>query len=235
MLTPTLPYTVRASEGMPLTRRPSNWDHLVKVSLGDGEPKPEQVTQRQPVGIVDLVPPNLRQIAGAFVRYANATFGGGSATTAVLHRAIVDERAWVAPERFALIYALARLTPGTNLLALCTGLGWQLCGWRGALIALLAASVPCSAIVVVVTYFFEQWSHNRLAEISRRGAVAAAVGITVVTCWTIFKPYFKSRHWPRAALIGATAFALAAFLGIQPIRILLAAGVVGLLWPVRPA
>lgn len=54
--------------------------------------------------------PTFRQLANVFIRYANATFGGGSATTAVLHRAIVDERGWVASERFAVIYALARLT-----------------------------------------------------------------------------------------------------------------------------
>ena len=176
-----------------------------------------------------------RSILAVFARYANATFGGGSATTAVLHRAIVDERALVAPDRFALIYALARLTPGTNLLALCTGLGWQMRGWRGALTALIAASVPCSFIVVAVTYFFEQWSQNRLAQLSIRGAVAAAVGITVITCWTISKPYLKSRHWFRAAAIGGSAFALAALSGIQPIRVLLAAAVVGLLWPPRSA
>ena len=180
------------------------------------------------------MPPTLQRLGIAFVRYSNATFGGGSATTAVLHRAIVEERHWVAPQRFALIYALARLTPGTNLLALCTGVGWQIRGWRGALIALLAASVPCSSIVVVVTYFFEQWSHNRLAQLSIRGAVAAAVGITVVTCWTISKPYFKRRHWTLAAVIGGGAFALAVVFGIQPIRILLSAAVLGVLWTPRP-
>ena len=149
--------------------------------------------------------PTLRQLTGVFTRYANATFGGGSATTAVLHRAIVEDRRWVAPERFAVIYALARLTPGTNLLALCTGLGWQLRGWRGALVSLLAASIPCSLIVIVVAYFFEQWSHYRVAGLAIRGAVAAAVGITVITCWTISKPYLRSRHWLRDALIGAAA------------------------------
>ena len=177
--------------------------------------------------------PTFRQIAGAFVRYANATFGGGSATTAVLHRAIVEERAWVEPQRFALIYALARLTPGTNLLALCTGVGWQMRGWRGALVALLAASVPCSLIVVVVTYFFGQWSHHRLAQLSIKGAVAAAVGITVVTCWTISKPYFMSRDWPRAAVFGGGAFVLAAAFGIPPIRVLATAGLLGLVLPAR--
>ena len=177
--------------------------------------------------------PTLRQLTDAFIRYANATFGGGSATTAVLHRAIVEDRRWVAPERFAVIYALARLTPGTNLLALCTGLGWQLRGWRGALISLLAASIPCSLIIIVVAYFFEQWSHYRLAGLAIRGAVAAAVGITVITCWTISKPYLRSRHWLRAALIGVTAFLLAAAFQVPPVRVLIGAAVIGALWPVR--
>ena len=178
---------------------------------------------------------SLRAIAAAFARYANATFGGGSATTAVLHRELVDERAWVSAGRFALIYALARLTPGTNLLALCTGLGWQLSSWRGAVVALLAASVPCSLIVVLVTYFFEQWSQNRIAQLAIKGAVAAAVGITVVTCWTISKPYLRSTQWARAALIGVAAFVLAVGFGIQPIRVLLGAAALGMLWPARSA
>ena len=177
--------------------------------------------------------PALQQIARAFIRYANATFGGGSATTAVLHRALVEERSWIDPQRFALIYALARLTPGTNLLALCTGLGWQLRSWRGAVIALLAASIPCSVIVILVSYFFGQLGHNRIAQLSIRGALAAAVGITIITCWTISKPYFKSRQWPRAALISITAFVLAVAFRISPIQILLGAAFVGVLLPPR--
>ena len=175
----------------------------------------------------------LLQIARTFIRYANATFGGGSATTVVLHRALVEERSWVEPKRFALIYALARLTPGANLLELCTGLGWQLKGWRGAIIALLAASIPCSVIVILVSYFFDQVSHNRIAQLSIRGALAAAVGITVVTCWTISKPHFRSPQWLRAALFSVPAFALAVAFGISPIRILLAAAAVGCLVPAR--
>lgn len=182
---------------------------------------------------VSELSPTLRQIAQAFIRYTNATFGGGSATTAVLHRALVEERCWIEPKQFALIYALARLTPGTNLLALCTGIGWQLRGWRGAAIALLAASVPCSMIVILASYFFGQLGRNQMAQVSIRGALAAAVGITVITCWTISKPYFKSRQWPRAALVSISAFVLAVAFGISPIQILLAAAVIGLLVPAR--
>ena len=44
----------------------------------------------------------LTDIASVFVRYANLTLGGGSATTAVIHGEIVSKRHWVSEEQFAL-------------------------------------------------------------------------------------------------------------------------------------
>src|ERR1044071_5798203 len=85
--------------------------------------------------------PTLAAIARVFARHANTTFGGGSATIAVLRRQLVDRHAWLAPAEFDLGYALSRLTPGTTLLAFCTAAGWTARGWPGALIALLAASL----------------------------------------------------------------------------------------------
>jgi chromate transporter len=65
--------------------------------------------------------PSLGQIADVFIRYGNFTLGGGSATSAVIHGQIVTRRHWVTDRQFALCFALGRLTPGTNVLAFCTG------------------------------------------------------------------------------------------------------------------
>ncbi len=81
---------------------------------------------------------------GVFVRYANFSLGGGSATVAVMHRELLDKRRWVSSDNFILCFALARLTPGTNLRAFCTGVGWLLRRLPGAVVALLAASIPCT-------------------------------------------------------------------------------------------
>src|ERR1700675_925510 len=90
--------------------------------------------------------PSLGEIADVFTRYGNFTLGGGSATTAVIYGQIVTRRHWVTDHQFSLCFALGRLTPGTNVLAFCTGIGWLLRGLPGALAALLAASVPCTLI-----------------------------------------------------------------------------------------
>ena len=92
---------------------------------------------------------------------------------AALHRELVVSRGWLTPERYALIYSLARATPGTNLLAFCAGIGWQLARWTGALVAVLSASIPCAAAVVWFTYVYSLWRSNPLA----MSAIYAAVYI----------------------------------------------------------
>jgi chromate transporter len=101
--------------------------------------------------------PTLAAIARVFARHANTTFGGGSATIAVLRRQLVVRQAWLDDTEFDLGYALSRLTPGTNLLAFCTAAGWTARRWPGAVIALLAASLPYSILAVVVTVFDTLW------------------------------------------------------------------------------
>jgi chromate transporter len=175
--------------------------------------------------------PSLKQIVDVFVRYANFTLGGGSATTAVIHGEIVSKRHWVSEEQFALSFALGRLTPGTNLLAFCVGIGWILRRWAGAIVALLAASIPCTLIVVVITVMFSRWQENPYAQAAIKGAIAAAVAVTVKTVWTIAHPHFRPGNRIRVALIGVAAFALHAFAGISPIDVLLLAAVIGFILP----
>jgi len=175
--------------------------------------------------------PTLSQIGNVFARYANLTLGGGSATTAVIHGEIVNRRPWVSEEQFALSFAMGRLTPGTNLLAFCVGIGWMLRRWSGAMVVLLAASIPCTLIVVAITVLFGRWQENPYAQAAIRGAVAAAVAITVKTVWTIAHPHFKRGNRLRVVLIGVIAFAFHAIFRLSPIEVLLLAAVAGCVLP----
>ena len=74
-------------------------------------------------------PPRLSEIASVFARYANLSFGGGSATIGVLQYEIETKRRWIRLDQFQLCYALSRITPGTNLLAFCTAAGRLTQGW----------------------------------------------------------------------------------------------------------
>jgi chromate transporter len=110
------------------------------------------------------------------------------------------------------------------------------CAWRddgeaGAITALLAASIPCTVFVVLLTALFSYWQDNHVAQAAIHGAIAAAVAITVKTCWTIAKPYFKGQGRLRVVLVSAAAFLLYVWAAVPPIEVLLLAGAVGAFLP----
>ena len=77
--------------------------------------------------------PALARLAGVFLRIGNTTFGGGDPTMAALQRELVDRQAWLTAEDFALAYSLARITPGTNVVAFCVAVGARISGIGGAI------------------------------------------------------------------------------------------------------
>ena len=177
-------------------------------------------------------PPSLLKIASVFARYANTTFGGGSATIAVLKEQVVVKRPWLRPDQFELTYALSRLTPGTNLLAFCTAAGWMTRRWLGAVVALVSASLPCSLIAVLVTIFYEELHASAWFQAGLAGALAAAVAIMLSTAWVFAEPHVKAAPL-KAAIVVPAAIGLSLLVHLTPVRILLLAAAVGLLWPVR--
>jgi chromate transporter len=177
--------------------------------------------------------PTLAALASVFGRYANTTFGGGSATIAVLKEQIVRKRGWIDEAEFDLSYALSRLTPGTNLLAFCTAAGWTARRWLGAIVALLASSIPCSLLALLVTVFYDELHGSPLFHAALRGALAAAVAIMVSTAWVFAEPHVKAA--PRKAVaVVPCAIALSLGMHLSPVEILLLAALAGLVWPVTP-
>lgn len=177
----------------------------------------------------------LNELALVFSRTGSLTFGGGSSTIAGLQRQLVTRRRWLDETQFGLSYALCRITPGTNLLAFCAAAGWSIRGWPGALVALLAASLPCSAIAIVLTSVYEFWSHNHWVHAAVRGALAAAVGLLVATSWQLIWPHLRRGRWLRTVVLASGSVLLSAGFGISPVRVLAMAAILGLLWANKEA
>jgi chromate transporter len=168
------------------------------------------------------------------VRYGNFTFGGGTATTVVIDQEIVERQKLVSPETARLSYALARLTPGTNVLAYCTGIGWKTRGLPGAVVAFIGSSVPCSVMAVLVTVLYEVLIKKQAVAVAMHGAIAAAIAVMFATGWTIIRPLRRSVNTAQILLFSLVAFALS-MIGVSPIQVLLGAAVVGFFLPQKGA
>jgi chromate transporter len=184
--------------------------------------------------------PSLGRLAWKFLRIGNTTFGGGYPTIAALQRELVGREGWLSQEDFSLAFSLARLTPGTTLLAFCAATGGQILGLRGATAAVLAETLPSAALAVLLTDGYQLWGSNPIVMAIVGGAAAAVAGMMWSAAWTIARPYLGSPVRPanilRVVLLSGGTFLAAWRFGITPIPILGVAALVGLLWkePAKP-
>lgn len=175
--------------------------------------------------------PKLGPLALLFLRIGNTTVGGGEPTVAALQQEL-SRRNYITPEQFGLAYALARLTPGTNMLAFCAAAGWYALGLAGAFAGVLAVSIPSSVLVVWLTRICEEGDRIPWLGAAVKGMIAAAAGITVAAAFKLADSQIVPGHRVVPIAIVAGAF-LARLLGLPPLYTLALAATAGLLWRPR--
>lgn len=174
--------------------------------------------------------PSLGALAWLIARDSNLTFGGGTATAEVLRRSL-GKRGWLSDEDHRRIYAISRVTPGTNLLAYCTGIGWRLQRSHGAVIAWLASSIPASLVALLATVLYERASASTVLALAVLLGSGIALLLLFASAWHLARPQLVASSLIRSLAIIALVIALV-LLGVPPIAVLLAAAALGGAWSV---
>ena len=173
--------------------------------------------------------PPLHAVSRLFFRVGVTVFGGGDPTIAILQREFY-RRDWLSPEKFAIAFGLARLTPGTNVLAFCAAAGWYILGLAGALAAVLAITIPASVLVVWLTRAYDLTTHFRLALSVANALLAAAVGTMIGAALLLVRTQCSRSRWLRPVAISTGSFLLAYALKLTPLQVIGVAAIVGFFW-----
>jgi chromate transporter len=158
-------------------------------------------------------------------RDVNRTLGGGIASMELLRRSGAGE-GWLDEQGHALLTAVSRLTPGTNILAYCVGLGWQVGGAIGAVVSLVGAALPASLLIVALSATLVRVDRYPVVRIIIAVGVLAATLLVASSAWALMRPYLTRASAQRTAIIAAAVVAML-LLGATPVRIFLAAGILG--------
>ena len=177
-----------------------------------------------------MPPVSLKRLTWIFVRVGNLTFGGGDPTMAALQSELVATRRWLSAEQYALIYGLARITPGTNLVAFSAAAAWQILGWLAAILAVVAMTVPPSVAVVLLTSGYQAFHSNPLAMAAIGGTLAAASGMMATAAWQLLRPEVRAGRRLRAAVLFLASLGASLGFSMSPIAVLGLAAVVGMVW-----
>lgn len=171
--------------------------------------------------------PTLPQAARVWARIAALSFGGPAGQIAVMHRILVEEKAWIDEARFLHALNFCMLLPGPEAQQLATYVGWLLNGVRGALIAGLLFILPGAVSIMALSWIYVTFGDVPLIEGLFFGLKAAVLAIVVQAVIRLARRALPGRG---LRVIAAAAF-VALFALDAPFPLVIAgAALVGAIW-----
>lgn len=192
----------------------------------------------------------LLQLAWTFFIIGAFTIGGGYAMLSLIQNQVVVEHAWISESTFTDIVAVSQMTPGPVGINSATFVGYDvlmnatgshLLGICGSLTATLALMIPSFIIMLLIVKFYLKFKTSRLYAGTMDwlkpcvvGLIGAAAVILILkTTWTGCTPSVQVvsdnfPDWKSWVLLGG-AFAASYWGKVNPIYIILAGAVLGLL------
>lgn len=159
-----------------------------------------------------------------FFRIGAFTFGGGYAMISIIEQEVVDRYHWVEREEFLDLIAVSQSCPGVFAINISTFIGYKLNKVPGALVAALGTALPSFLIILSIAMFFKQFQDVAWVKACFNGIRPAVVAL-------IAAPTFKLAKSANISLancwIPIAAALLIWLLGVNPIFVILAAGVGG--------
>lgn len=155
------------------------------------------------------------------------TIGGGYAMIPLIEQKVVNERKWVTKEELVDLMAVAQSCPGIFAVNISIFIGHKLGGTKGAFWSTLGTALPSFLIILFIAIFFQQFRDNEIVVKIFRGIRPAVVALIAVPVFKMAKTAKVNAYTIWIPIASALSIWL---LGINPIYVILVAGLGGFLW-----
>jgi chromate transporter len=172
---------------------------------------------------------SLRELASFFLRLGLTAFGGPAAHIAIMEDELVRRRRWLSREAFLDLLGASNLIPGPSSSELAIHIGYLRAGWIGLLVAGCCFILPAAIIVAALAWLYVRFGALPAVSSILYAVKPVVIAIVLQALWGLGRTAVKTWF---LGLIGAGA-AVAAFLGIHPLLLLLIAGCVACLANLR--
>lgn len=155
------------------------------------------------------------------------TLGGGYAMIPIMERDFVDKNHWMEKQEFMDIMVVAQTTPGIFAIDMASHIGYKLKGVWGGIVGAVGIALPSIIAILIIAMFFQQFKDNYWVAKFFTGVRPAVVALIAAPCFKMAKTANINRYniWIPIVCCG-----LIALLGVSPIYIIIAAGVLGWLY-----
>lgn len=161
-----------------------------------------------------------------FFKIGLFTFGGGYAMISLIQNEVVVNHEWIDAAEFTDIIAISQMTPGPIGINSATYIGYAVTEsvWGSAL-ATFAVCLPSFIIILLIAFLYKQFKENRWTEAALRGIKPVVIGLIASAAILLVTPdnFPDWKSW--AIFLGA--FAATWWGNLNPIKVIIAAGVLG--------
>ncbi|MBQ8046783.1 MAG: chromate transporter [Prevotella sp.] len=168
-----------------------------------------------------------RQLFVTFFRIGAFTLGGGYAMIPIIEAEVVDRHKWISREEFLDLIAIAQSCPGVFAINISVFIGYKLRKTSGAVWSALGTALPSFLIILLIAMFFHRFMDVPWIAAMFRGIRPAVVALIAVPTFNLArsaKINFANCWIPVCSAL------LIWLLGVNPIFIILAAGIGGYLY-----
>ena len=177
------------------------------------------------------------QLFVLFTRVALFSWGGGPASLALMQRETTSA-GWVTTDEFADAVAVGNALPGPIAPQVSAYVGYKMAGVWGAVAAAAGTVVPATALMLVMVAFFFGVKDSAVVKSMLRAVRPAVVGLLIWTAYDMMRTVWGANKlgwgqallqgWDKAA-IALVSFGLLTFTSINPVFIIIATALLGLL------
>ena len=164
------------------------------------------------------IPVSAGKIFSVWLAIGLQSFGGGTATLALVRRAVVQQHGWLSDTDFVRDWALCQVAPGINLLAVTILIGRRLGGMTGVLLALAGLLLPSAGITIAITACYVHFQSDPSVKAALHGVIPATVGLGLLTAGQMLVPQLSAARRDgrptlllSIGLLAASAFVVAAW------------------------
>lgn len=181
---------------------------------------------REPIG--DKKMPNIYlQSFKTFFKIGMFTLGGGYAMIPIIEAEVVDKYQWIEKKEFLDMIAIAQSCPGVFAINISIFVGYKLRKIRGAVCTALGTALPSFIIILLIAMFFKRFQDNAVVAAMFRGIRPAVVALIAAPTFNLAK---SANITITNCWIPIVSALLIWQLGVNPIFIIIAAGLGGYLY-----
>lgn len=155
------------------------------------------------------------------------TYGGGWSIFAQLEEEFGDRRGWISREDLLDIMSLARSFPGIMVINMSVLFGYRVLGVPGAVAAAFGLSTPAFFVISLVTLCYDAMIKNIWIARAMVGVRCSVVPIILMAAMRMKKKALTGRA---ACVLAAVSFLLCIFTKLNKLVMVIAAGILGLLF-----